>query len=101
MGQPTDPRRLVCGHPVFADAPPEALACVLARATVRTLSRGQALVRDGELATEVHVVVEGALRVFHSSPDGEEAVVMLLRAHALFGDSEAVAGGRHVESVAA
>jgi CRP/FNR family transcriptional regulator, cyclic AMP receptor protein len=97
----TDLGQLVCGHPVFTDAPPGVLARVLARATLRTLSRGQALVRDGEPATEVHVVVEGALRVFHTSPDGEEAVVMLLRAHALYGDSEAVAGGRYVESVAA
>ncbi len=101
IGPTPQDRHALTRHPLFADADPDALSALSAHARPRQLDRDELLVSDGDLAQHVYVLVAGALRVFHASPDGDEVVLMLLRATALFGESEALCQGRHVESVAA
>jgi CRP-like cAMP-binding protein len=94
-------RRALERHPLFAAAEPRALEMLAASAQARRLTRDEILVEDGERAACCFVLTEGALRVFHASPEGDEVILMLLRATALYGEAEALSGGRFVESVAA
>ncbi len=86
---------------MFAGADAAALDALSAVSRRRHLERDELLIEDGDEATHAYLLVDGALRVFHASPDGDEVILMLLRATAMFGEAEALSGGRHIECVAA
>ena len=71
---------------LFRDLDPDALRKVAAVAVVRSLSRGDLLVRQGEPADELYVVQRGRLAVATRAPDGRESMVALLEAGDLFGE---------------
>jgi CRP-like cAMP-binding protein len=86
-------------HPVFGLASVEARATLLAASTLRTYRDGDRVLSEGDPADRVFALLDGAVRVFHMSPEGAEVVLKLFRAPALFGEAEAFAGGHYVEHV--
>jgi CRP/FNR family transcriptional regulator len=67
---------------------------------VRSVSEEEPVLREGDTASYVCVLLTGSVRVFHSSDEGGEVTVMLRRAPALFGESH-LAGDAVVENVSA
>jgi len=61
--------------PLFAALGEEALLAVAHRTVVRTLPRGAQLFRKGEPCRGLHVVLEGRVKVYRASPDGQEQVL--------------------------
>jgi CRP/FNR family transcriptional regulator len=88
-------------NPVFAAASPEARARLIRGSRQRTVAAGDPILVEGQEAESVYALEEGAVRVFHLSPKGEEVVIKLFRAPAIFGEAEALGGVPHQEHVSA
>jgi len=86
-------------NPVFAVARPEARARLTRSSRERTFAAGDPIIVEGQEADSVYALEEGAVRVFHLSPKGDEVVVKLFRAPAIFGEAEALGGVPHQEHV--
>ncbi|MBT8398205.1 MAG: Crp/Fnr family transcriptional regulator [Gemmatimonadetes bacterium] len=59
----------------FRDLSEEALALVCERMVRRTVSAGSILFQKGEQARGVYILVEGAVEIYRSTPDGREQVL--------------------------
>jgi CRP-like cAMP-binding protein len=89
-------------HPIWRDASDAGLRMLAARTHERRARAGEVLVLAGEPATHVYLLVEGAVRIYHSAErGGGEITVKLFGAPAAFGDAEAIARTRRSESVQA
>jgi CRP/FNR family transcriptional regulator len=60
---------------IFAALGEDALEAVARRTVERTLARGAQLFRKGEPCRGLHVVLEGRVKVYRASPDGQEQVL--------------------------
>ncbi len=80
---------------------PRRLEQLAAKCVLTRFRAGRKVIREGEAATDVHVLVSGGVRIAHRAPGSEdgEAVVKLLGAPGLFGESEALMGIASLESV--
>ena len=97
----TSSQDLLAQNPVFAAASPEARLRLIQGSRQRTFAAGEPIIVEGQEATSIYALEEGAVRVFHLSPKGEEVVVKLFRAPAIFGEAEALGGMPHQEHVSA
>jgi len=88
-------------NPVFSVASPEERGRLIGASRQRTFAAGEPIIVEGQTAESVFALEEGAVRVFHLSPKGEEVVVKLFRAPAIFGEAEALGGVTHQEHVSA
>ena len=88
-------------NPIFSVASPSARELLVQRSTLRTFARGEQILVEGEAAEHVFALESGAVRVFHHSSKGDEVVVKLFRAPAVFGEAEALGGMAHQEHVSA
>lgn len=61
--------------PLLEGVGEEALAAVAARTLLRTVPRNAMIFRAGEPCSGLHIVVDGRVQVFRSSPDGREQVL--------------------------
>ncbi|MCC6751271.1 MAG: cyclic nucleotide-binding domain-containing protein [Deltaproteobacteria bacterium] len=86
-------------NPIFAAAGAKACAQLAQRCPPLEHGAGRPVVRAGEPADHLHVVLSGTVRVFHRSPDGRELVVKLLRAPVAFGEMELLHHLAFLESV--
>jgi CRP-like cAMP-binding protein len=88
-------------HPLFRMIDPRRLEQVAEKAVLTKYRAGRKVVREGETGGGVCVLVAGGVRVTHRAPGSEEgdAVVKLLGAPSLFGESEALMGAPSLESV--
>jgi CRP/FNR family cyclic AMP-dependent transcriptional regulator len=86
---------------LFDSAEASTLAGLAAGARTKVLPRGGVLFVAGERATSVHAVVDGVLRVFSTSIDGDEVTHALLTAGALVGELGVIQARPHSASVAA
>lgn len=64
--------------PVLSGLKPEALAVLLAEASVIDLRTGQVLFRQGEPALSFFIIVEGWIKLSRVTPAGDEAVLNVL-----------------------
>jgi CRP-like cAMP-binding protein len=86
-------------NPVFAKADERQLEALRAAARAVRYRPGERVLREGEPADRVYVLVEGRVRIYHISAGGEEVVVTLMSAPAIFGEAEAFSGIAHLEYV--
>jgi CRP-like cAMP-binding protein len=94
-------RPVLAQNPIFARAyTPPALRRLEQRSILRRLCPRERLIVDGQPADTIFALVSGAVRMYHQSDKGD-AAVMLLRAPAVFGVAEALAGVPYQEHVAA
>ncbi len=71
---------------LFVGLEDAALAGIASRAHVRTLARGQVLFTEGEPSEHVFVIRSGRLRVFVTSPRGDQLVLSVLGPGDSFGE---------------
>ena len=87
-------------NPVYAQAEGRALEALLAASSLVRYRKGHGILREGEPADRVYSLVSGRVRIYHLSPSGgEEVVVTLMGAPAIFGEAEAFSGIAHLEYV--
>src|SRR5687768_2115307 len=93
---PTSPEVLnkLRTNPLVRLIDPRRLEQLAAKCVLTRFRAGRKVVREGDAATDVHVLISGGVRVAHRAPGSEdgEAVVKLLGAPSIFGDSEALMG---------
>ena len=61
--------------PLFRELEPEDLQRIAATATECLYAGGEALVREGDIGSELVIIVEGAVRIVHLEPEGGERLV--------------------------
>jgi putative peptide zinc metalloprotease protein len=79
--------RLIDALPLFDDVPAEVLSELAGRVRMRSLARGQPVVRQGERAQSFYVVRSGALEIVEEDPgSGNERVLRVLGRGEGFGE---------------
>lgn len=73
-----DPPRVVARQPLFASLTEEECRALVERSACRAVARGEVLFREGETSRGLHLIVEGTVRVYRASPDGQEQVLNTL-----------------------
>jgi CRP/FNR family transcriptional regulator len=69
------------------------LEALAATCRTRTLEAGESILLEGELAEGLYVVLSGRVRVFKSSPEGREQVLIVLSPGETFNDVPVFDGG--------
>lgn len=94
--------RLVRQHPIWRDASDNGVRALCASAEEIRLSPGDHVLRAGEPAAAIHLLVEGATRVYYPArKDRAEITVKLFWAPAAFGDAESILRTQWAECVEA
>ncbi len=89
-------QRRVLQHPIWRDADEHDVRTLLRRSQLLDCPAGALIVRAGEQAKHVHLLLDGAVRVFYPATKGRDAkgrgalTVKLFGAPASFGDAECV-----------
>lgn len=78
-----------------------ALARVAERARTRTYSKGQLIFYEGDLAGSLFVMVEGLVKVFVTSENGDAMTLVTLRPPDMFGELSLLDGGARSASAEA
>jgi len=82
-------RDLLIDNPVFGLGSPSARAQLASRSRTLELLPSTRILSEGEPATSIFALEKGAVRVFHQAPTGDEVLLKLFRAPAIFGEAEA------------
>jgi CRP-like cAMP-binding protein len=89
-------------HPIWRDASDAAVRRLCALAREVPLRANDVILKAGDPAAAIHLLVEGAARVFYpASKDAAEITVKLFWAPAAFGDAESILRSRWAETVEA
>ena len=72
--------------PLFAGLPDPAWEALAPRLTTRVFDRGEALFREGDAGDELHVVVDGKVKITRASSDGRENAIAILGPGDLLGE---------------
>jgi len=83
------------------DANEEVLRTLLARARIVKVQRGEVLFLRGEPCHGLHVVLDGAIRVYNSSSSGRQQVIGVERAGSVIGELPLFDGGNQPYSAEA
>lgn len=86
--------------PLFRDVHPSVLSNVASVAEERSISPGQPVFFEGDIATEFYVVAHGAVRVFVPAHD-DELDLGIVRAGRMFGEGGLLDGGPRLASALA
>ncbi len=86
--------------PVFGGLAAPHRADLAAQSFLRLYDRGEPLFQRGARADALYCVVDGAVRVYRSGPDGREKVIHLLQAPALVAEVPVLTGARFPASAA-
>jgi CRP/FNR family cyclic AMP-dependent transcriptional regulator len=89
----------LAGHPIFGLGEARARQALLDASRVLDLPLDARVLTEGDAAEHVFALERGAVRVFISSPTGEEVSCKLFRAPAVFGEAESLYGVRFQENV--
>src|SRR5689334_10528200 len=81
--------------PVFNGLKPQALAVLLAEATVFNLRPGHTLFRQGEPAHAFFVILDGWIKLYRITPAGDEAVLNVLTRGESFAEAVTFTSGRY------
>lgn len=87
--------------PYFRGIASAELAEILATCQVRALEMGETILLEGEPVDGLYAVRSGSVRVFKSSPEGKEQVLIVLGPGDTFNDVPAFDGGPNPASVQA
>jgi CRP/FNR family transcriptional regulator len=88
-------------HPVFAKASRTGREKILAHAWWRSYNSGDLVLSEGDPARNVYALMSGEARVYHVSDIGDQVLLKLFQAPAIFGEAEALSGIEFVENVCA
>jgi CRP-like cAMP-binding protein len=86
---------------VFSGLEPQALALLLAEASVFNLRPGRSLFRQGELAHAFFVIIDGWIKLYRVTPAGDEAVLSVLTKGESFAEAVTFASGRYPATASA
>ncbi len=81
--------------PVLSGLKPEALAVLLAEASVINLRPGHALFRQGEPALAFFIIVDGWIKLYRVTPAGDEAVLNVLTTGESLAEAVTFTSGRY------
>jgi len=84
---------------VFNRASDAALEQLVSRSSLMRYGPGDVVLRENEPAQRVFALLEGRVRVYLVSPNGDEVVAKLFGAPAIFGEAEALGGFPYQEYV--
>lgn len=87
--------------PLFSSFGPADLAPLLVSASVLELRVSEQLFSEGEPAQAFFVVIEGSMRLYKLSPEGNEKVIELIQAGETFAEAVVFLGGRYPVHAAA
>jgi len=62
----------LASNPIFSVGTKAARGRLLEEAELRTYGAGEMVLSEGEAATQLWVLLTGAVRVYHATPEGEE-----------------------------
>src|SRR5262245_54199547 len=86
-------------NPLFGSLLASDRADLARKSSHRLYEARQPVLRVGDEAAYVFVLLAGSVRVYHASADGVEAAVKFFKAPGVFGEIEVVAGVPHGENV--
>ena len=93
---------LILRHPIWNQSEKHIIHRLAKLASVQEMVSGQSILKAGTTAEEIHLLVEGQVRVFYVSKDGQkETTVKLLKAPAAFGESESILQTKRSTNVSA
>jgi CRP-like cAMP-binding protein len=81
---------LLEAHPLFSRVSIDTRKLLVRQGTRVDLARGDALYEAGQSATEVYVILSGAIQIEYPSPDGKGFAAALLPAPAFVGEAQAL-----------
>ncbi|WP_298138544.1 Crp/Fnr family transcriptional regulator [Acidiferrobacter sp.] len=81
--------------PLFSGLFPEELERLLAHARRRSLKAYETLFSEGDKAAAFYFIVEGSVRLYRLSPQGDEKVIEILMAGQTFGEAVVFLGGHY------
>jgi CRP-like cAMP-binding protein len=93
---------LIDALPLFEDLPSEVLNDLAGRVQLRSVTKGEPVIRQGERAQSFYIVRTGTLRVVEEDPEtGNERVLRVLGRGESFGELGLVEGARRAATVRA
>jgi CRP/FNR family transcriptional regulator, cyclic AMP receptor protein len=96
-----DDAALLQSTPLFAAMPMEALQRLAEKAIRRSYGRGEVIFREEDPGDWLCVVISGLVKVYRSSPDGDEMLLVTLGPASVFGEVPMIDGGLRSASAAA
>ena len=87
--------QIVRSTPLFGTMPLEVAQSVIGTQAVRSYDKGVTLFQQGEPAVAFFVVLDGWVKLYRNSPDGNEAVVGVFRRGDTFAEAAMFLGGRY------
>ncbi len=88
----TADRKVAMESILFATLPADLAETLMQRSATRSYQRGEMIFLQGDLASMVHIVIEGWVKLFRISPNGAEAVVGVFTRGRSFGEAAAFRG---------
>jgi len=88
-------------HPLVAALPAEARQAAFDGCELRRIEHGVRLIKDGDEALQIFLLLSGAVRIYFERPDGAEITAKIIAAPSFFGEAEAMCGLRFMENVTA
>lgn len=79
----------------FAGLPEAAIGALRERATIKEYAKGKALFWQDDKANRFFIILQGWIKLYRSTPDGEEAIASILTRNNVFGESAIFDGGRY------
>jgi CRP-like cAMP-binding protein len=96
-----DDAALLQNTSLFGALPSEALQRLAEKAVRRSFGRGEIIFREDDSGDALCVVITGLVKVYRTSPDGDEMLLVTLEPSAVFGELPMVDGGLRSASAAA
>lgn len=86
---------IVRATPLFGAMPVDAMRSLLGNTAPRDFAKGVILFQQGEPAKDFFVVLDGWVKVYRQTPEGDEAVVIVFKRGESFAEGAIFAGGRY------
>jgi CRP-like cAMP-binding protein len=87
--------QIVRSTPLFGTMPLEAAQSMIGSQSVKSYEKGAQLFQQGEPASSFYVVLDGWVKLFRLTSDGNEAVVGVFRRGETFAEAAIFLGGRY------
>lgn len=71
---------------LFADLPPDELALLAARATIRSFPKNAILINEGDQSDSLYLILSGLVKVYVSDDEGREMLLDMMGAGEYFGE---------------